>query len=117
MLVKFGGMNISSKNPAVMVDFYRNKLGIPLLGDDPVSVDGAELGFEITQPHIWIWDEGKWGKANTGTVTFVFECDDHEKTYEELKQRGIALEPPSTASWGGKELYVHDPDGNTILIL
>ncbi len=117
MLIKFGGMNISSKNPLEMVRFYNKTLGIPVLGDDPSDVDGSEIGFDITQPHIWIWDESKWGKANTGTVTFVFECDDHDKTYHELKEKGVELEPPKVAVWGGKELYVHDPDGNTILIL
>ena len=119
MIIKFGGMNISSKNPEAMTKFYNEKLGIPVLGDDPADFgfDGAEIGFDIRQPHIWIWDENKWGKANAGTVTFVFECDDHNKTYEELKQKGVELDPPATASWGGKELYVKDPDGNTILIL
>jgi catechol 2,3-dioxygenase-like lactoylglutathione lyase family enzyme len=116
MIIRFGGMNISSKNPAAMVEFYNEKLGIPVLGDEG-EIDGAEIGFDIKQPHIWIWDEGKWGKANAGTVTFVFECDDHDKTYKELKQKGIKLDPPTTASWGGKELYMKDPDGNTILIL
>lgn len=117
MIIKFGGMNISSKNPETMAKFYNEKLGIPILGDDPACFDGAEIGFDINQPHIWIWDENKWGKANTGAVTFVFECEDHDKTYDELKQKGGELDPPVTASWGGKELYVKDPDGNTILIL
>lgn len=62
-------------------------------------------------------DENKWGKSNTGTVTLVFDCDDHDKTYEELKQKGVLLEPPKIVERGGKELYVKDPDGNTILIL
>jgi len=49
----------------------------------------------------------------------VFKCDDHDKnkTYEELKQKGVSLDPPKTAVWGGKELYVKDPDGNIILLL
>ena len=117
MIIKFGGMNISSKDPEAITRFYNERLGIPILGDDPANYDGAEIGFDINQPHIWIWDESKWGKANKGAVTFVFECDDHDKTYEELKQKGVELDPPAIASWGGKALYVKDHDGNTILIL
>lgn len=64
-----------------------------------------------------IWDENKGGKSNNGTVCLVFDCDDHDITYEELKQKGVKLEPPVTASWGGKELVVKDPAGNTVLIL
>ncbi|MCL2546764.1 MAG: VOC family protein [Oscillospiraceae bacterium] len=117
MITKFGGMNISSKNPEALARFYNEKLGIPICGEDPTDFDGAEIGFDINQPHIWIWNENEWGKSNTGTVTFVFECDDHDRTYEELKTKGVELDPPTTASWGGKELIVKDPDGNTILIL
>ena len=117
MIIKFNGMNISSMNPETMVKFYKEKLGLPILGDVSSSFDGAEIGFDINQPRVWIWDESKWGKANTGAVTLVFECDDHDKTYEELKRKGVELDPPATASWGGKELYVKDPDGNTVLIL
>lgn len=117
MITQFRGMNISSKNPEAMVRFYHEKLGIPILGDDPTCFGGAELGFDIAQPHIWIWDESKWGKSNAGTVTLVFACDDHEKTYAALMQKGLDLAPPQKASWGGMELFVKDPDGNTILIL
>ncbi len=117
MITSFGGINISSKDPEGMTKFYNEKLGIPIIGNDPADFDGAEIGFDIDQPHIWIWDETKWGKTNKGTVTFVFGCDDHDKTYEELKQKGVGLDPPTTATWGGKELHVKDPDGNTVLIL
>jgi len=47
----------------------------------------------------------------------VFSCDDHDKTYEELREKGGELDPPYIADWGGKELKLKDPDGNTILIL
>ena len=117
MIVKFGGMNISSANPEAMVRFYTETLGIPLLSGGPGDYDGAEVGYDIDQPHIWIWDAARWGRANAGAVTFVFECDDHDKTYEELTRKGLTLDPPVVASWGGKELHVKDPDGNTLLLL
>ncbi len=116
MINTFSGINITSKNPEAMVRFYTKKLGIPILGDDP-GFDGVEIGFNADHPRVWIWDENKWGKANTGAVTLVFGCDDHDKTYKELISKGVELDPPKTAVWGGKEMYVKDPDGNTILIL
>ena len=116
MITKFRGMNISSKDPKQLALFYRDVLGLTMLEDDP-SYDGVTFGNSQDEPMFWIWDEAKWGKANTGTVTFVFDCDDHDKTYKELKQKGVTLDPPKVAVWGGKELFVKDPDGNTILIL
>jgi len=119
MFKRFGGMNISSKNPKALAEFYCNKLGIPMLSENPsdCNYDGVEIGFSKNEPVIWIWDENKWGKSNSGTVTFVFYCDDIDKTYEQLKNNGTELNPPVTAVWGGKELSCKDLDGNTILIL
>ena len=116
MITKFRGMNISSKDPKRLALFYRDVLGITMLEKDE-NFDGVTFGNDESEPIFWIWNENNWGKANTGTVTFVFDCDDHDKTYEELKQKGVELDPPKTAGWGGKELFVKDPDGNTILIL
>jgi len=116
MITKFRGMNISSKNPKRLALFYRDMLGLTMLESDP-GYDGVTFGNDSDGPVFWIWDENKWGKSNTGAVTLVFDCDDHDKTYEDLKQKGVELDPPKTAAWGGKELFVKDPDGNMVLIL
>jgi len=116
MITKFRGMNISSKDPKRLAFFYRDVLGLKMLSDDP-NFDGVTFGNDDNEPVFWIWDENKWGKASEGTVCLVLECDDHEKTFNELKDKGVSLDPPITAVWGGKELYVRDPDGNVILIL
>ncbi|MCL2487643.1 MAG: VOC family protein [Oscillospiraceae bacterium] len=116
MITKFRGLNISSKDPKRLALFYQDILGFAMLDSDP-NYDGVTFGNHSGEPMFWIWDENNWGKANTGTVTLVFDCDDHDATYRELKQKGVVLDPPKTASWGGKELFVKDPDGNTILIL
>ena len=116
MVTSFRGMNITSKDPKRLAVFYKDILGIPVLGDDE-NFDGIEFGFIKDAPVFWIWDENKWGKSNEGAVCLVFDCDDHDKTYNELKEKGVFLDPPKTAVWGGKELYVKDPDGNIILIL
>jgi predicted enzyme related to lactoylglutathione lyase len=109
-------MNISSKDPKRLVLFYKEILGVKMLEFDE-NYDGVTFGNEENEPVFWIWDENIWGKSNSGMVTFVFDCDDHDKTYEELRQKGLDLNPPKIAEWGGKELSVKDPDGNIILIL
>ncbi len=96
--------------------FYVEQLGLFLLSN-PNDFDGAEIGFDIREPHFWIWDENNWDKSNEGPATFVFYCDDHDKTYGGLKEKGVTFDPPKTAVWGGKELTLKDPDRNIILIL
>ena len=86
MINSFSGMNISSKDPKRLVLFYKETLGIPVLEDD-ANYDGVVFGFIKDAPVFWIWDENKWGKANTGTVTLVFNCDDHDKTYDETFEK------------------------------
>lgn len=97
MITKFSGINISSKNPERLVLFYRDVLGIPVQEDDP-NFDGVTFGNNPQEPLFWIWDETKWGASTTGTVTLVFACDDHDKTYTELIQKGVTLDPPKTAN-------------------
>ncbi|MGI6239216.1 MAG: VOC family protein [Christensenellales bacterium] len=119
MIKRFGGMNISSKNPRALARFYADALGVPILTENPDAsdYDGVELGFSKTEPVIWIWNEEKWGKSNAGAVTFVFYCDDLAKMHAQIKARGFAVDPPARAVWGGMELTCRDPDGNHILML
>ena len=116
MITKYHCVNISSVSPKALVDFYHEKLGIPILEFDE-NYDGVSLGFIKDAPGIVVWDENKWGKSSEGNVNFVFLCDDLDKTYVELKEKGIVLDPPTLTAWGGKELLFHDPDGNKVLLL
>ncbi|MDF2544714.1 MAG: glyoxalase [Herbinix sp.] len=116
MIIRYECVNISSLNPKALVEFYHDTLGIPIVGADE-NFDGVSLGFMEDAPVIMIWDENKWGKSSEGKVNFVFHCDDIDKTYLDLKEKGVSLEPPTVAVWGGKELTLNDLDGNKILLL
>lgn len=116
MIVNYHCVNLSSVHPRALVAFYHDQLGIPIIEGDE-SFDGVSLGFIKDAPVIVIWDENRWGKSSEGKVNFVFRCDDVDKTYAELKEKGLILNPPTTADWGGKELFFSDPDGNKITLL
>lgn len=117
MLTQFGGVNLFSDDPEALAHFYALQLGVPILSDTSESYDGVELGFNKEEPVIWIWDKNAHGAAHNGPATFVFICDDVDLTHEELCLRGVELEPPTLAAWGGKELRLKDPEGNHILIM
>lgn len=40
-----------------------------------------------------------------------------QKTYEEIRAKGLDVAPPATAGWGGLELTFQDPDGNKVMVL
>ena len=121
MIKDFSCINISSKDPKKLVSFYKDILGIPVLYEDVSEYDGVGFGFIKNAPTFCIWDENKWGsiRSSQGSVCLVFHCDDHDKTYDELKTKGVSLEPPKAVSWDAtrKELLFKDPDGNTVYIL
>lgn len=115
MIKKLSCVNISSKNPKALAEFYQ-KIGVPVYveGDD---FDGWHLGNPENGGSVCVWNEHNWGKSTAGYITMVFEVDDLQKTYEEIIKTGVAIEPPRTADWGGQELFFSDPDGNKIMLL
>ena len=121
MINNFSCINMASKDSKRLVSFYKDILGIPVLYEDVSQYDGVGFGFIKGAPAFCIWDETRWGTARSsqGPVCLVFHCDDHDKTYQELKDKGVPVEPPKVVSWDvtRKELLFKDPDGNTIFIL
>ena len=49
-----------------------------------------------------------------GDTCLYFGCEDVDGTFEFLRSRGIELDPPKTAPYGMKQLYLSDPDGYKI---
>jgi uncharacterized glyoxalase superfamily protein PhnB len=54
------------------------------------------------------------GDGVSGGVVFLV-VKDVDELHEELKAKGIAIDlEPTDQSWGNREMYVSDPDGNSI---
>ena len=115
MIKKLSCVNISSKDPKGLAEFYKT-IGVPVYVQNE-DYDGWNLGNPENQSSICVWDENNWGKSTAGYITIVFDADDLQKTYEEIKAKGIDIEPPRTADWGGQELVFNDPDGNIVMVL
>lgn len=115
MEIKLSCVNITSKDPKALADFYRTiEFPVFIENDD---YDGWNLGNPENQGSICVWNENNWGKSTAGYITIVFHTDDLQETYEKIKSKGIDIDPPRTADWGGQELVFCDPDGNKIMLL
>ena len=98
------------------VDFYRDKLGIPLKFESPEWTEFATGATTLalhgggvpTAP-----DPSADPSKTAGACSIGFNVDDVDKTYEELKARGIRFVMPPTQREGeGIKLAVAiDPDG------
>ena len=98
------------------VEFYQDKLGIPLKFQSPdwtEFVTGATTlalhGGGIRQEQSGLDSKDK----TAGTCSIGFNVEDVDKTYEDLKARGITFVMPPTQREGeGIKLAVCvDPDG------
>ncbi len=101
------------------VEFYRDTLGIALKFQSPEWTEFltgtttlALHGGGVPQKHSGPPSEGK----PAGVCTIGFNVEDVDKTYEELKAKGVRFVMPPTLQEGeGIKLAVAiDPDGLTI---
>ena len=111
-------------------------LAIPVLhvSDSEAAEEyySGSLGFErrsCYRPHedrldpcyLTMYRDGAWLHLSSfrddsvvGAAVYLL-VEDVDRIYEELKAKGVdaALEP-TDQSWGNREMYVRDPDGNSI---
>lgn len=117
MINGFCCTNIFTKNAVELIKFYRETLEIPMLRTDVDDGNGVYLGFKKDAPSICIWDATKWNCPVSGAMSFVFDCDNLDTTFLELKKKGLFLNPPVKFDWGTYELRLKDPDNNEIVIV
>jgi len=113
MITSFFRFNLTSNDPKALVEFYRDVIGMPIMGEIDPQYDGVSLGF-TPEPHLCIWRADENKKVTSGNAELVFMCDDVNKTYEELRLARVGSDPPFETYWGGLVLECHDPDGNLL---
>lgn len=113
--MKLECINISSDDPKRLADFY-SKLGINVFVKNE-NYDGFNFGNAENEAKICVWDKARWGTQKGDYITLVFNVEDLESTYNDLKSKGLDITPPIKTEWGGLKLMLNDPDGNEIMIL
>jgi len=114
--IKFLGIPVHDQQRAL--EFYTEKLGFRVLTDQPfndkqrwieLSIPGAETGITLFTP------DGQEERVGT-FVNTSWDCDDIDKTYEELLARGVEFGgPPQKQSWGSF-VIMKDSEGNRIVL-
>jgi predicted enzyme related to lactoylglutathione lyase len=114
--IKFSSIPVRDQDRAL--DFYVNTLGFTLMTDQPMGP--GQRWIEVRPP------KGDAGVAlftaagqedRVGTFTGIsMECDDVQKTYEELSAKGVEFaKPPKAESWGVAAI-MKDSEGNQIVL-
>jgi uncharacterized glyoxalase superfamily protein PhnB len=99
---------------ATAIEFYCSVLGFRKEFEYAASPSGPRYAGLTLDGHLLHLSTFP-GDGPMGTKTYIF-VDDVDELYATFKKAGLAkaeLEPTNQA-WGQRELYVRDPDGNTL---
>ena len=96
------------------VQFYTTKLGFTVTTDAPF--DGTQRWIELTLPgggaRVVLFTPPGAEQSIGGFSNIVFTSDDVERTYEELRSRGVEFaQPHKREAWGTSSVF-KDVDGN-----
>jgi predicted enzyme related to lactoylglutathione lyase len=114
--IKFISIPVADQNRAL--DFYTDKLGFTIITDQPF--DEKQRWIELRVPKaetrvVLFTAEGEEKRIGT-FMNMSYVCDDIEKTYEELKARGVEFTaPPKKAPWGTFAIF-KDSEGNSFVL-
>jgi predicted enzyme related to lactoylglutathione lyase len=114
--IKFSSIPVRDQDRAL--EFYVGTLGFTLMTDQPMGP--GQRWIEVRPP------KGDTGIAlftppghedRVGTFTGIsMECDDVQKTYEELRAKDVEFaKPPKTEPWGVAAI-MKDSEGNQIVL-
>ena len=117
MIVHIKFVSIPTVDQDRSLAFYTEKLGFKLVTDQPFSEKQRwielRIGTSETRFVLFAADEGpKPGGPFNGALA----CDNVQRTYEELKARGVDfVSPPKEEPWGTFAI-MKDPDGNQFVL-
>jgi uncharacterized glyoxalase superfamily protein PhnB len=95
--------------------FYRAQLGFQrqfAYRPDPTKPDPCYMG--VSRDGVWLHLTSFSGDGVAGGVAYI-GVDDVDALHAELASRSVAIDlAPTDQTWGNREMYVKDPDGNSL---
>jgi predicted enzyme related to lactoylglutathione lyase len=112
--VKFVSIPTADQDRALA--FYTTKLGFKVVTDQEMGPQRwIELRVAASDTRIVLFTMDNGPKPG-GQFNGAFACDNVERTYEELKARGVEfVSPPKKEPWGTYTIF-KDPDGNQFVM-
>jgi predicted enzyme related to lactoylglutathione lyase len=112
--IKFTGIPVEDQDRALK--FYTQMLGFRVSTDQPYKE--GERWIELQPPggetRLLLSKSARASAPNVPAMVFV--ADDVEKTYQELRSKGVEFtQPPTKAPWGLHAMF-KDSEGNLILL-
>jgi predicted enzyme related to lactoylglutathione lyase len=114
--IKFVSIPVRDQNRTL--DFYTGKLGFTIITDQPFDEKQRwiELRIPKAETRVVLFTPEGEEKRIGSFMNMSYTCDEIDKTYEELRQRGVEFEgPPQTQPWGTSAMF-KDSEGNRFVL-
>jgi uncharacterized glyoxalase superfamily protein PhnB len=102
-------------NSTAAADFYCNRLGFRREFAHPVDDTKSDPGYAgLTRDGVWLHVSSFSGDGVSGGVVNLL-VEDVDALHAELVAKGVPIDTgPVDQTWGTREMYVKDADGNCI---
>ena len=114
--IKFVSIPVADQNRAL--DFYTDKLGFTIITDQPFDEKQRwiELRIPKAETRVVLFTPEGDEKRIGSFMNMSYTCDNIDKTFEELKKRGVEFEgPPQKQPWGTYAMF-KDSEGNRFVV-
>ncbi len=114
--IKFVSIPVADQNRAL--DFYTEKLGFTIITDQPFNEKQRwiELRIPKAETRVVLFTAEGEEKRIGSFMNMSYACEEIEKTYKELKDRGVEFEgPPKKEPWGNFAIF-KDSEGNRFVL-
>jgi catechol 2,3-dioxygenase-like lactoylglutathione lyase family enzyme len=117
MIVHVKFVSIPTTNQDRALAFYTEKLGFKVVTDQPFDDTQRWIELRIANAETrFVLFKTDGGPSPGSAFNGALACDNVQKTYDELKGRGVEFEgPPQEQPWGTFAI-MKDPDGNQFVL-
>lgn len=107
-------VTIHTHKPQETAEFFQT-LGLSLIVDSLPRY--ARLECPDGDSTLSIQDTGTANYSLPSPIVLYFECNDLDRTVDELKSKGLMFdEDPTDRTWLWRQAYLKDPNGNKICL-
>jgi predicted enzyme related to lactoylglutathione lyase len=114
--VNFVSVPVADQKRAL--EFYTKRLGLTVFTDQPMGEGQRwiELKIGSAQTKLVLFTADDYKDMIGKSVAFSLNVDDLDKTYAELREKGVEfIDPPKREPWGAYATF-RDSEGNKLII-
>jgi lactoylglutathione lyase len=118
MITRIATVAVYVEDQQAALKFWTEQVGFVVHRQEQMTPQASwlEVGPEGAATRVVIYPRAMMPNWQELKASIVFECDDIDRTCQEMKERGVTfVEEPKKMAWGSYARF-QDPDGNEFLL-